>query len=108
VRLVERLGGARFEVGDELGHQVLGLADNNVVRSQWQFLHTTGNWSTHDGSQTTGTATRKNIENLAAMDKHAAEHGHVRPAQVGIGELLDIRVDQALLPVPWKQGGDGQ
>jgi hypothetical protein len=45
-------------------------------------------------------------EGVGLLRQHPAGHDHVRPSEVGFGQVLSVAIDKPHLPVRWQHGGD--
>ena len=79
-----------------------------MVRVQREIRHAAADWSANHSTQATGAAARQNSQHAFFLHKHGADQNDISPIQVGITYGTDIDINQALFPILWQQGCNGQ
>ena len=96
--LVERTCGSALQIGGKRVDQIFGLADHHVVALELRLRHAAGNRSTNHRAQAARAAAAHDADQLALLDLHTADQGHVSPGEIAIPQPLDVGVDEALVP----------
>ena len=97
-RLIDGLGRSLLQIARKGGDQALGLADDHVVSFEFGDRNTAGDGSADNGAQAARAAALDDGHERVSLNVHAAEHDNVGPIQVAIAQVLDVGVNQPLLP----------
>ena len=98
---------AAFPSGDEVLHDVLGLADHLEVRRRVEMRARRDVRPADAYRLAVQVSELDQVEEVRLLVEHAADHHEIGPVEVRVGQRLGIAVDEADVPVLRQHRGDG-